>query len=136
MQTMSIGQLASAAGVGIDTVRFYERSGLLPPPARRPSGYRQYRRDDLRRLRFIRKAREIGFSLEEIAELLTLKAGKGRAAARARAIAAAKLEIVEQKIRELESLRATLNGLVAACSGRGDAEHCPILRAFEDEVVK
>jgi len=129
--SMSIGALARAAGVSIDTIRFYEKTGLLPPPNRTPSGYRKYLPDDLKRLKFIRRARDLGFSLDEIASLLALRTPGRRGVARVRAVAQRKLELVQQKIEELERLRAVLAGLVSACPGEGDPEHCPILRAFE-----
>jgi MerR family copper efflux transcriptional regulator len=128
---MSIGQLAKSAQVGIDTVRFYEKHGLLPKPQRKASGYRQYGADDARRLVFIRRAKELGFSLADIGELLKLRSG--RSVERVRKVAQTKLQSVETKIAELERMREVLNELVTACPGHGDADHCPILRAFDSQ---
>src|SRR5690606_41961519 len=86
---------------------------------------------DLKRLKFIRRARDLGFSLDEIASVLALRTPGRRGVARVRAVAQRKLELVQQKIEELERRRAVLAGLVSACPGEGDPEHCPILRAFE-----
>ena len=129
MHSMSIGQLAKSATGGIDTVRFYEKHGLLPKPQRKASGYRQYSADDARRLVFIRRAKELGFTLGDIGELLKLKSGRN--VERVRKVAQKKLEAVEVKLAELERIRDVLKELVTACPGHGDAEHCPILRAFD-----
>lgn len=131
MSSMSIGQIAKSAQVGVDTVRFYEKRGLLPHVSRRASGYRQYHADDLRRLRFIRRAKELGFSLEEIGTLLMLRSRSGRGVAKVKAVAHQKLLQVDGKIAELQRLRTALAALVAACPGQGMPEACPILRAFE-----
>ena len=135
MQVLSIGQLAKSAHVGIDTVRFYEKQGLLPKPQRKESGYRHYNADDARRLVFIRRAKELGFSLADIGELLKLRGQtadkSGRSIERVRNVAKHKLQMVEEKIAELERIRTVLAELVTACPGHGDADHCPILRAFD-----
>lgn len=133
MQTISIGTLAKSAQVGVDTIRFYEKSGLLPPPPRRASGYRQYGPEDLRRLVFIRRAKELGFSLDEIAELLALQSPKGPGMAKVRELARTKLTIVEKKIEDLERIRRVLQGLVQRCPGKGSVDHCPILNALDAE---
>jgi len=134
---MSIGQLAKSTRVGVDTVRFYEKHGLLPKPQRKASGYRQYGRDDARRLIFIRRAKDLGFSLADIGEFLKLRsqtADKGaRSIERVRNVAKKKLQTVEEKIAELERIRDVLKGLVTACPGNGDADHCPILRSFDND---
>lgn len=126
---LSIGRLARAAGVGADAIRFYERIGLLPAPRRSASGYRLYRPEDRQRLEFIRRAQGLGFSLDEIASLLKLSR-PGGSVARARALAAAKLEVVQGKLAELSRLRDALQSLVDECSGTGDPAHCPILAAL------
>jgi MerR family copper efflux transcriptional regulator len=139
MQTMSIGQLAKNAQVGIDTVRFYEKHGLLPKPLRKASGYRQYSVDDARRLVFIRRAKELGFTLADIGELLKLRSHvdkSGRRVERVRTVAKEKLQMVEAKIAELTRMRDVLKELVTACPGQGDADHCPILQAFDSEAVR
>ncbi|MEO6186056.1 MAG: MerR family transcriptional regulator [Steroidobacteraceae bacterium] len=127
--TQSIGRLAKAAGVGIDAIRFYERIGLLPTPRRTAAGYRLYAADDQHRLEFIRRAQDLGFSLEEIASLLKLSR-PGGSVAQARALAAAKLEVVEGKLAELQRLQHALRALVDECPGSGEAAHCPILAAL------
>ena len=131
MPRLGIGQLAKQAGVAIDTVRYYERSGLLAPAARLASGYRRYGSAELKRLRFIRRAKALGFSLEDIAELLSL--GERSDVASIRAVAARKQAQVDARIAELERVRDGLHTLVAACPGHGRAEACPILNALSGE---
>mgnify|MGYP000867950360 CR=1 FL=1 len=126
MQTLTIGKAAKAAGVGIDTVRFYEREGLLPEAQRTMSGYRLYSADDVDRLRFIRRAKTLGFSLEEIAELLQLNAAKGSRASVKR-LAERRLTDLDQKLRELTAIRDALSSLVQRCSGQGSLKGCPII---------
>lgn len=132
MQTLTISKLAQQAGVGIDTVRYYERTGLIHEPSRRPSGYRDYPLDTVARLRFIRRAKALGFSLEEIAELLTLSTRRDVRAVKAKA--QARLDSVEQKIAELKRIRTGLRKLIEACPGHGDLEDCPIIAALSEEV--
>jgi MerR family copper efflux transcriptional regulator len=127
----TIGKLASLAGVGIDTVRSYERSGLLEPAARSPSGYRHYGDDELRQLRFIRRAQRLGFTLSEIQELLAVSRKSGVRAVRA--AARDKLVDVQMRIAELTRVRDALAGLVEACPGHGAVARCPILRALDGE---
>ena len=131
MSVLSIGQLAKSAQVGVDTIRFYEKHGLMPRAARRPSGYREYGGDDVRRLQFIRRAKLLGFSLDEIGELLALKHQPTHGVEKARAVAREKLRQVDAKIAELQQLRKVLGELVAACPGHGSPDACPILRAFD-----
>jgi MerR family copper efflux transcriptional regulator len=128
MRRLTIGKLASAAEVGVDTVRFYERAGLLKRPQRTPSGYRLYAEADAARLRFIRRAKTLGFSLDEIAELLRLNDGGGRRGA-VRAVAERRLKEIEQKLAELGRMRDTLRGLVHECHGDGALAGCPIIEA-------
>ncbi|MBV8910239.1 MAG: MerR family DNA-binding protein [Gammaproteobacteria bacterium] len=132
MQKLTIGKMASAAEVGIDTVRFYERGGLLKRPQRTPAGYRLYDKTDLARLRFIRRAKALGFSLEEIAELLRLNDGGGRRSA-VRALAEQRLREIEQKVSELGRMRDTLRHLVQKCHGDGSIAGCPIIEAVLPE---
>src|SRR5690349_19187830 len=106
-RSFNIGKLARAAGVGVDTVRFYERAGLLPEAPRTASGYRTYAAADVGRLRFIRRAKALGFSLEEIAELLRLAQGKGGRAA-VKALAERRVLDLDRRIRELTTFRDTL----------------------------
>jgi MerR family copper efflux transcriptional regulator len=128
MSTLTIGKLAAAAGVRIDTVRFYERAGLLKKPPRTGAGYRLYAESDAARLRFIRRAKALGFSLEEIAELLRLNDGGGRRSA-VRALAEQRLSEIEQKLTELSRMRDTLRHLLHQCHGDGALAGCPIIEA-------
>lgn len=124
----TIGGFAKAAGVGVETVRYYQRRGLLPEPARPPGEVRRYGDGDVRRLRFIRSAQAAGFTLNEIGELLDLDASDDRA--RARELAQARVAALDEKIAELREARDALAGLASACAKkRGGA--CPILSAFE-----
>jgi MerR family copper efflux transcriptional regulator len=131
---MTIGQVASGAGVNVQTVRYYERRGLLPPPPRTESGYRQYNQETVPRLRFIKRAQELGFSLVEVSELLELRVEVGGTCAAVEARAQEKIAAVEQKIAELERIRVVLIELSNACDSRAPTSECPILRALgEDE---
>ena len=130
---MKIGEVAKAAGIGIDAVRFYEREGLIQAPARRPSGYREYTPDIVMNLRFIRRAKELGFSLKEISELLRLDASEGAKPAEVRERAEAKLEDLEERIRSLQRMRRALRKLVESCPGKGPLSDCSILRALAPE---
>ena len=134
MSTLTIGKLASAANVGVDTVRFYERAGLLKKPARTASGYRLYNAADAARLRFIRRAKALGFSLDEIVELLKLNDGGGRRSA-VRALAQSRLDEIEQKLVALRRMRNTLRGLVHKCEGEGSLEACPIIETVGGETA-
>jgi len=125
---LGIGQLAKQTGVPIDTVRHYERIGLLQPAARLASGYRRYGEAERKRLRFIRRAKALGFTLDEIQGLLGLSAGRN--VEQVRRAAAARLADVERRIEELNRVRDSLHRLVAACPGHGRAEDCPILNAL------
>lgn len=131
MQGLSIGKIAARAEVGIDTVRFYERSGLLPKPERTASGYRLYHPDAAERLRFIRRAKALGFTLDEIRELLALNDSKGRRPA-VREIAQRRLSEVEQKLSELTRIRKTLQQLLHECHGDGPLSGCPIIESIAE----
>lgn len=128
MVLLTIGALAKAGEVGVETVRYYQRRGLLPEPPRPQGEARRYGPEDVRRLRFIRSAQGAGFTLEEIGELLALDASQDRP--RARALAAARLAALDQKIAELQQARAALTRLATACAS-GGAGPCPIIAAFE-----
>jgi MerR family copper efflux transcriptional regulator len=133
MQGLTISQLAQRAGVPIDTIRYYERARLIAEPPRRASGYRQYPEETVRRLRFIRRAKALGFTLDEIAELLSLSSKRNVAAVKRSA--EQKLADVEARIAELSRIRDGLSRLIQSCPGRGHAEDCPILAALnEDET--
>jgi MerR family copper efflux transcriptional regulator len=131
MEALGIGQLAKRGGVGIDTVRYYERNGLLTPHTRLASGYRRYSELELARLRFIRRAQALGFTLKEIKELLALSAQ--RDVRRVKRSAQAKLKDVQSRIAALERMRDGLATLIDACPGHGRAADCPILRTLNDE---
>jgi DNA-binding transcriptional MerR regulator len=131
MEALGIGQLAKRGGVGIDTVRYYERNGLLTPHTRLASGYRRYSELELARLRFIRRAQVLGFTLKEIKELLALSAQ--RDVGRVKRSAQAKLKDVKSRIAALERVRDGLATLIDACPGHGRAADCPILRTLNDE---
>ena len=132
--TFKIGQLAELSGVSIDTVRYYEREGLLPKPARRASGYREYREADAERLRFIRRAKELGFSLTEIAELLSLTDDRHADMRGVKRKAEERLSQVERKITELRRVKHGLEELIAACPGHGELARCPIVAALSRET--
>ena len=128
MSSLGIGQLARRAGVAIDTVRYYERNDLLSPAGRLASGYGEA---ELKRLRFIRRAKALGFTLADIRGLLTLS--DERSVARIKQAAEVKLADVDRRIEELERIREGLRTLVKACPGHGRAESCPILNALNAE---
>jgi len=130
MKRDTIGGLASAAGVGVETVRYYQRRGLLPEPAKPHGEVRRYGENDLKRLRFIRSAQAAGFTLSEIGELLELDASHDRS--RAFALAHGRVQALDQKIGELRAVRDALARLASACSGEGPGP-CPILAAFEGD---
>lgn len=127
VRSLTIGKLAAAGGVGVETIRFYQRRGLLEQPTRE-SGIRRYGSDDLRRLRFIRQAQGAGFTLEEIKELLDLDASDDRA--RARALANQRVMSLDARISELQQARDALKRLAREC-GSGVPGPCPILQAFD-----
>ncbi|MEA3245825.1 MAG: heavy metal-responsive transcriptional regulator [Gemmatimonadota bacterium] len=129
---LTIGKLASAAGVNTQTIRYYERAGLFPVAARSPGGYRQFGPDELRRLRFIRRAQGLGFSLAEIRELLALRVHDPRSCGTVARRVHQKIVATEQKIRELQGLLKALTRLGAACDARERTADCPILEALAD----
>jgi len=133
MQTLTIGEVAKAAQIGVETVRFYEREGLIAEPPRRQSGYRQYPADTVRRLRFIRRAKDLGFTLKEIGDLLGLRVEPAKGCADVRAIANAKIADVEAKMGDLARIKAALEKLARDCRGKGPTSECPILDALDDQ---
>lgn len=132
MQTMLIGQVAREAGVGVETVRFYEREGLLDEPDRRDSGYRLYGADAVARLRLIKRAKQLGFTLKEIKALLALRRDPDATPADVRARALAKIADIDARVRDLQRMRAALVPLTEVCDGHGPLDDCPILRALEE----
>jgi MerR family transcriptional regulator, copper efflux regulator len=131
MQPLTIGKLARQAGVGVETVRFYERQGLLDAPVRKQSGYRQFTEDVVVRLGFIRRAKELGFTLKEIKELLALRAEDKTTCAQVKERAEMKIADIEERIESLRRMKNALVKVTKQCSGCGPATNCPILEAFE-----
>lgn len=127
MDGLTIGQVAEAATVHIETLRYYERRGLLRRPPRSHANYRLYPEDAVRQVRFIKRAQELGFSLKEIKELMALRSGTSPAReVRPRAIA--KLKDIDEKIQSLQAMKKALRPLVEACAGRGS---CPIIESLD-----
>ncbi len=124
----TIGQLGQAAGVNVETIRYYQRIGLLCEPARSYGSFRRYSPDDLKRVRFIKRAQALGFSLKEVSLLLELS--DGRHCAETRELAEKKLEMVRQKITDLASMQSALTGLVAQCGEGSRGRGCPIIDAL------
>jgi len=134
MEVLTIGQLAKQAGVGVETIRFYEREGLIAEPKRRPSSrYRQYPPQAVRRVRFIRHAKELGFTLREIQELLELRVDPESTCADVRGRAKAKVEDIEGRIESLQRMKAALERLARKCRGAGPTADCPILEELDRE---
>lgn len=130
---MTIGGVAKLAGVNIQTVRYYERRGLLAPNGYRDSGYRLYAEEAVRKLRFIKNAQALGFTLNEISGLLRLRVSHRARCQDVKRKATAKLEDVREKILRLERMGRVLKALVSTCSRQGTTDHCPILKSLEGE---
>jgi Hg(II)-responsive transcriptional regulator len=133
MEILSIGQVARRAGVGVETVRFYEREGLLEEPPRRASGYRQYSEEVVTRLRFIKHAQQLGFSLKEISELLLLRVDVQTSCEEVKGRTEAKIAEVEQKMVELHRMRQALLQVHSLCIGQGPTGRCPMLDALNQQ---
>jgi len=133
MNSLTIGKVARLAEIGVETVRFYEREGLINKPPRREAGYRQYPEETVHRLRFIRRAKKLGFTLKEIKELFALRFEPETTCEDIRHRAEAKIGDIEEKIRTLKRMRETLMKLTLACSGNSPVSMCPILEAMEEE---
>jgi Hg(II)-responsive transcriptional regulator len=131
-QGLTIGRVAKCAGVSIETVRFYERQGLIPEPPRTASGYRQFPAKTVARIRFIQRAQELGFSLREIDELIALRLDGSSTKGDVKARAEAKMLDIDTKIRDLRRMREKLSELTRACSGEGETAECPILEALTE----
>ena len=127
---LTTSQLANSAGVNVETLRYYERRGLLPEPPRRASGYRQYSQDDVARLQFIKRAKDLGFTLQEVQELLNLRVDPVTPCAMVKRRADLKIIDIEAKLQSLKRIKKALNKLAATCSGRGPVGDCPILEAL------
>ena len=130
---LTIGRLAREVGINLETVRFYERQGLLPRPPRSASGYRLFPTDAKRRLKFIKRAQELGFSLSEIRELLALRMSQRTTSGEIRKRTEAKIADIEGKIRSLDSMRKSLLKLVRSCGGCTPVSECPILESLDRE---
>lgn len=126
---LSIGEMAKRSGASVQTLRYYEKEGLIPPPSRRVSGYRQYPVETLRQLRFIRRAKELGFSLAEISDLLSLRGDEG--CAEMLVATQDKLSDIDEKLRSLKGIRKALFELTQCCKGVGPTSECAILDALE-----
>ena len=133
MNGLKSGDVARRADVNVETVRFYERQGLLPAPPRAPSGYRQYDEEHVQRIRFIKRAQSLGFTLREIADLLALKVEPGGKSRDVKALAAQKIAEIDVKIHDLTRIKSTLETLHAACNGEVPIHDCPILLAFDGD---
>jgi len=130
---MLISQTAKAAGVNTQTLRYYERRGLLPQPNRRGSGYRVYTSDAVRVVRFIKRAQDLGFSLDEIEQLVGLRTARRAGRTRARSIATRKIEDIDRKISQLRAMRGALEKLVASCEHGDEKTECPIIEALDGD---
>jgi Hg(II)-responsive transcriptional regulator len=129
---MRIGEVAARAAVNVQTLRYYERRGLLPAPERRPSGFREYDSGTIDRVRFIKQAQQLGFTLDEVGELLSLRVEGRVACTSVQARATATVERIDRQIAELSSMRAVLVRLVADCRRRASTADCPMLAALSD----
>lgn len=133
---MKIGEVAALAGVPTATVRYYERRGLIADAERTPSGYRQYDADAARRLRFIKHAQALGFSLEDIQQMLALRSDDPAACARVEAVTREKVRAIRQQLAELQRLERTLQVLVGACARHAQTEPCPVLGVLNDDTQR
>jgi MerR family mercuric resistance operon transcriptional regulator len=131
MEWLTIGKLAKQAGVHIETIRYYEKRGLIPRPRRSSSGYRQFSADSVSLIHFIKHAQDLGFSLKEIGELLSLRLDENTPCSEVKGRAESKIEDIDEKIGTLQRMRKALIKLTKACSGRGPVSECPILEALE-----
>lgn len=136
MKSLKSGELASEAQVNSETLRYYEKEGLLPEPKRSDAGYRLYQAEDIKRVHFIKRAQDLGFSLKEIKELLALKVDESQSAAAVKALAKQKIEAIEQKITDLMSMKQVLSELYEDCSGGVSVAHCPIIQCLDQPNKK
>lgn len=133
---VTTSELAKRGGVNLETIRYYERVGLFPKPPRSPSGYRLFSSESVRRVRFIKRGQELGFSLKEIKELLALRIAPGSTRADVRKRAEAKIADIEEKVQHLRAMKKSLVRLKEACCGSGPASGCPILESLSLEKEK
>jgi Hg(II)-responsive transcriptional regulator len=132
MEFLTIGQVARQSNVGVETIRFYERQGLIPPPPRRSSGYRSYTQEVIQRIRFIRRAKELGFTLPEIGELLALRDSNG-ACHDVRPLLQRKQIEVKEKLQALDKINASLERLLGQCAATPNEDACPLFAVIEGE---
>jgi MerR family transcriptional regulator, copper efflux regulator len=135
MSIYSIGQVAKQSGISVETIRYYEKEGLLEEPERKESGYRQYKEEAIDRLTFIQQAKELGFSLKEIGELLSIKSDANTVCNDVKQLAQEKLADIESKIKMLQRMRKSLKKLVDICPGHAPINDCPILEALDKKRV-
>jgi len=135
-KALRIGQVATRAGVNVQTLRYYERRGLLEEPGRSRAGYREYAPEAVRVIRFVKRAQQLGFTLSEVEELLHLREDRSGSCEEVRAAATAKLEDIDSKIKSLRAMKRALSVLVKSCSGAGSTRECPILEALDDPDEK
>ena len=133
---LKIGEVAERGGVNLQTIRYYEREKLLPEPPRLPSGYRVYPDHTVRRVGFIKRAQEIGFTLAEIRGLLAIRIDAERDCSEVRALAQAKITDIEKKIQTLQLMKKVLGGITERCSGCGPTSECPILDGIDSDEVR
>ncbi len=133
MKQLTIGQLAQQSGVLVETIKYYQRRGLIELPSRPESGFRKYPPETAQQVRFIRRAKELGFSLQEIGELLDLRITSGASCREIKVRAETKLADIHQKQRDLEKMETVLSQLAESCQGRGPLSECPILGALEEK---
>ena len=131
MTLLNIGQVAKQTDVTVETIRFYEKQGLISTPQRSDSGYRQYTTDSVKRLRFIQHAKDVGFTLKDIGELLALRQEPGASCTEIKLCTLQKIEEVDQKIKDLNRIREALARMIMKCSGQGVLSECPILEELE-----
>jgi MerR family mercuric resistance operon transcriptional regulator len=136
MSSLTIGALARRARVGVETVRFYERRGLVRRPARPRAGYRAYPQEAVGRIRFIRNAQALGFTLQEVKELLALRPSAGTSCAAVRSRASAKVADGKRRLADLERIRKALEALIAVCPGRGALAYCSILEVLDSAELE
>jgi Hg(II)-responsive transcriptional regulator len=129
--TLKTGEVAARAGVNVQTLRYYERKGLLQEPERRASGYREYAPDAVRLIRFIKRAQELGFTLAEVDELLQLRSNHETVCAEVKSAAEDKIVAIEEKLRQLRAMRRALRALVASCATDGSPRFCPLVEALD-----
>lgn len=130
-QNLTRSQLAKASGVGIETLRFYEKRGLLPEPPRGANGYRYYQSDHVQRLQFVQRAKELGFTLDEVAELLSLHEHAGDQGD-VKALAQEKLNELDKKLAHLQRMRTALAAVTSQCNGHGSTDSCPIIASLTE----